>query len=147
MGQIPSGWPRAALRQMESKSCAPTAVDGPGGSPRSSSPNPEDISNNAIIIQGCFPASSKLLKLKFKFSDDLNDWKLRLSFTSTHKLGDVGISSVLIGSLSLTNEQLFTQVEVNKPTSESVKKKSTICIFMPYFEICKQTRKLTIVLC
>ena len=35
--------------------------------------------------------------------------------TSIYKLGDVGISSNLIGSLSLTNEQLFTEVEVNRP--------------------------------
>ena len=34
-------------------------------------------------------------------------------FISMYKLGDAGISSNLIGSQSLTNEQLFTEVEVN----------------------------------
>ena len=45
---------------------------------------------------------------------------------------------------------LFTDTEVNNniiiyQSSESVKEKITVCIFMLYFEICKQTWKLTIV--
>ena len=49
---------------------------------------------------------------------------------------------------------LFTDTEVNTfisiyQTSESVFKikNYNLCIFIPYFEICEQTRKLTIVSC
>ena len=42
-------------------------------------------------------------------------YRLQIKCISIYKLGDVGLSSNLIGSLSLTNEQLFTEVEVNRP--------------------------------
>ena len=48
---------------------------------------------------------------------------------------------------------LFTDTEMNNyisiyQTSESVKYKNyNLCIFIPYFEICKQTQKLTAVSC
>ena len=45
-----------------------------------------------------------------------------------YKLGDVGISSNLIGSLSLTNEQLFTEVEVSRPGYSPSRKCSEVNI-------------------
>ena len=42
-------------------------------------------------------------------------YRLQIKCISIYKLGDVGLSSNLICSLSLTNEQLFTEVEVNRP--------------------------------
>ena len=39
----------------------------------------------------------------------------RISVIIIYKLDDVDISRNLVGSLSLANEQLFTEVEVNRP--------------------------------
>ena len=70
----------------------------------------------------------------------------------------------LFPEVEVNSEQLFTEVEVNilgfsptlrwiitlaytKPVYHWSKNYNDLCIFIPYFEICKQIRKLTIVSC